>query len=339
VAKVLPFSPRLVLLKLEPGDLEMDLGAPIFNSRGELVGMLHSFAGEGEKSGGFRFFLARERAHLPGEKDLPGDEAPEWPENLADDPTFRACRAFWEGVAATLRQDWPGAREKFNAALRHPGTWPEACYGRGVARYHLGEYEAAGQDFLKAIRALPGYGLAFLWLGRAWEGQGKPEEALSAYQQAAAADPGLGEAWFRWGTALYRQGDLSQAREYLEKAGDDFPQAAQRWWYLGNIAQAEHQPEKALKAFHRARELDPNFFAPYIEEGKLLIDLGRPREAAPILAKVVQSHPQWPLSRFHLARAYFMSANTAGAWEEYFALQKIHPALAIRLVSVLEQSY
>jgi hypothetical protein len=44
VTKVLPFSPRLVILKLDPGDLDTDPGAPVFNGKGELVGMRHAFA-------------------------------------------------------------------------------------------------------------------------------------------------------------------------------------------------------------------------------------------------------------------------------------------------------
>jgi len=337
VAGVMPFSPRLTLLRLEPGNLEVDLGAPVFNGRGELMGMFHAFAGDGEKSPGFQFFLARDRSHLPGDRIAPEEAALEWPEKLEEDAAIRACRVFWQGVAASLHQAWPEAQEKFSAALRLSASLPEAQYGRGVARYHLGDYQASAQDLEQASRALPGYALAFLWLGKDKQRQGQQDAALAAYEKAATADPALSEAWFMWGTALYRQGNLDRAREYLEKAGDDFPQAAQRWWYLGVIAQSGQHSEKAIRAFQRARELDPAFFPPYVEEGKLLIEAGRPQEAAKLLAKVVQSNPQWPWPRFYLGLAYFRSANIAGAWEQYFALQKIHPALAMRLVSILEQ--
>jgi len=335
VTKVLPFSPRLVLLKLDPGDLETDLGAPVFNGRGELVGMLHAFAQKQEKP--FQFFLARNRSHLPAEKPTREGGNPGWTGELVEEQFFKACRAFWEGVAASLRQDWPGARENFSTSLRLPQPLPEAYYGRGVARYHLGEYEGAVQDLEHATRGLSNYALGFLWLGKVWERQDRGEAALAAYQKAVAADPNLSEAWFRLGVASYRQGDLTRAQEYLEKSGDDFPQAAQRWLYLGKIAQTQRQPKKALEAFQKARELDGNFFPAYFEAGKLLIDLGRPREAALLLAKVVENNPQWPQARYHLALAYVMSSNTAGAWEQYFLLQKIDLKMAMQLATFLEQ--
>ena len=241
VTKVLPFSPRLVILKLDPGDLETDPGAPVFNGRGELVGMRHAFAQKQEKP--FQFFLARNRSHLPAEKPTREGEKSGLTGELVEEQLFnayqKACGAFWEGVAASLRQDWPGARENFSTALRLSQSLPEAYFGRGVARYHLGEYEGAVQDLERATQGLSNYALGFLWLGKVWERQDRGEAASAAYQKAVAADPNLSEAWFRLGVASYRQGDLTRAQEYLEKSGDDFPQAAQRWLHLGKIAQTQ----------------------------------------------------------------------------------------------------
>ena len=223
VTKVLPFSPRLVMLKLDPGDLETDLGAPVFNGRGELVGMLHAFAQKQGKP--FQFFLARNRSHLPAEKPTREGENSGWTGELVEEQLkpSKACGAFWEGVAASLRQDWPGARENFSTALRLSQSLPEAYFGRGVARYHLGEYEGAVQDLERATQGLSNYALGFLWIGKVWERQDRGEAAFAAYQKAVAADPNLSEAWFRLGVASYRQGDLTRAQEYLEKSGDDFP--------------------------------------------------------------------------------------------------------------------
>jgi len=336
VAGMMPFSPRLTLLRLEPGNLEADLGAPVFNGKGELVGMLHAFAGDGEKFPGCQFFLARDRSHLPAVKEMKEEEAPEWPEKVEDAPNFRAYRVFWEGVASSLRQDWKGAREKFSAALQLPPPLPEALYGRGVARYHLGDYEAAAQDLEQASRALPGYALAFLWLGKSRERQGQPDAALAGYEKAATADPGLSEAWFQWGTALYRRGDLARAQECLERAGDDFPQAAQRWWYLGIIYQSKERGVEAAAAFRRATRLDPQFFPAYLEGGRVNQRLGQASEAAALLQEAVRLKPRHPAARYYLALAYLSAWKPAAAWEQYFVLQDLAPDLAASLATLLE---
>src|SRR3989339_271022 len=196
VTKVLPFSPRLIILKLDPTDLETDPGAPGFNGRGELVGMRHAFAQKQEKP--FQFFLARNRSHLPAEKPTQEGEKSGFTGELVDEQLINAYQktsgAFWEGVAASLRQDWPGARENFSTALRLSESLPEAYFGRGVARYHLGEYEEAARDLERATQGLSNYALSFLWLGKVWERQNRGEAAFASHQKAVAADPRLREA-------------------------------------------------------------------------------------------------------------------------------------------------
>ena len=332
LAKTLPFSPRLVLLKIEPGDLGTDLGTPVLNSRGELVGMRHSFAGSPGKSDSFQFYLARDRSHLPREPILKNDPSPDAA------PTAPDFADFWEGVAASLHQDWQSARDQFTAALSHPEKPPEAYFGRGVARFHLGEYGGAVTDFLEATRRLPRYALAFLYLGQVWERQGKVEKAKDAYRQAVAADPNLSEAWFRLGVLLYQLGSLGEAQECLQKAGDHFPQMAQRCWYLGGIAQAQNRWQDALEALNQAIKADPAFFPAYLEGGKLLVrDLGRPKEAVPLLKEAVRLDPRHAMARYYLALAHLMSWNPAGAWEQYFVLQDLAPELAANLAAAMEK--
>jgi tetratricopeptide (TPR) repeat protein len=241
-------------------------------------------------------------------------------------------------VAASLRQDWHSAQDRFTAALSCPEKLPEAYFGRGVARFHLGEYGGAVPDFQEATRRLPRYALAFLYLGQVGERQGQVEQAKEAYRQAVAADPNLSEAWFRLGVLLYQLGSLGEAQECLQKAGEPFPQMAQRWWYLGGIAQAQDRWQEALEALNQAIKADPAFFPAYLEEGKLLVrDLGRPKEAIPLLKEAVRLDPRHAMARYYLALAHLMSWNPAGAWEQYFVLQDLAPELAASLAAAMEK--
>lgn len=336
VTGILPLSPRLTLLKLKSQDPERPPGTPIFNGQGEVVGMLHSFPGSAGQSGS-KFYLARHVAHLPLKEDRKDSEEGEEhsPENL---PAGGVYLTFWEGVAASNRQDWKGAQEKFTAVLTSGESLPEACYGRGVARYHRRDFKGAVQDLEEACRRLPGYALAFLWLGKAWERLEDRGKAQGAYEKAVAAAPDLSEAWFRQGELAYQDGDLVKAKEYLERAADDFPQASARWWYLGNIAQSQNRPQEALEAFNRAIKLEPSFIRAYLEGGKVLLDLGRPKEAAGLLTQAVNLEPKNSPARYYLGLAHLMSWNRGGAWEQYFALQEINPEMAAGLAAALERT-
>jgi tetratricopeptide (TPR) repeat protein len=337
VTKTLPLSPRLVLLKMEPDTLETELGAPILNSKGELVGMLHGFSGAQEKGAGCQFYLLRDRAHLPL-VNRGKEEVTKWPEEPLENQASPVHQAFWEGVRASLRQEWQGALEKFTKAIAPPENLPEAYYGRGIARYHLGDLTGAEKDLLEAEHQLPGYGLAFLWLGKIRVRQGKRAEARQALEQAASASPDLHEAWFQLGKMAYQDGNLALAKEGLERALGDSTYTAQSWWYLGNIARSQHRQQDALAAYNEAIKLKPDFYRAYLEAGKMLVeDEGQAKEAVDLLQNAVRLEPRQAPARYYLALAYLLSWNPAGAWEQYFALQEISPDLAASLAPLLEK--
>jgi tetratricopeptide (TPR) repeat protein len=338
LTKTLPFSPRLTLLKLEPGNLDAEPGSSILNRRGELVGMLHVFAGDRDQSQTCRFYLARQREHfIPKNADKP-EELP-WPNEPLKRFDSPRIQDFWEGVGSSLRQEWPEAQKKFTAAITQPGILPEAFFGRGVARYNLGDWDGAVKDLEEATRRLPGYALAFIWLGKSRERQGNPAAAARDYEQAATLSPDLSEAWFRLGELAYKAGELVKAKECLERAKGDSAQGAKSWWYLGNIALKENRAQDGLEAFNQAIKLEPEFFQAYLDGGKLLMDgLGQPKEAAVLLKEAVRLKPAQALPRYYLALASLSSWNRTGAWEQYFVLQDMSPELAANLAKALERS-
>jgi tetratricopeptide (TPR) repeat protein len=336
VTKTLPLSPRLVLLKVEPEGLASAPGTPLFNSRGELVGMLHAFGSAPGKASGLQFWLALDRQHSWLEKDF-GLSLPDKGGNNPGQNFVSGCDDFLAGVVASLQQEWQVSLQKFTTALTVSENLPEAYYGRGVARYHLGDYDGAITDLTAATQRLPRYALAYLWLGKARDRRGNLGEAEKAYRQAVDTDPGMSAAWFDLGILSYRAGKLSQAEEYLKKAGDDFPLAAQRWWYLGVMAQSQQRWDEAVDDFNRAIQLDPALFQAYLEQGKILLShLGKPKEALGFLEKAVSLQPQNGLAHYYLGLALLMSWNPAGAWEQYFALQELSPGLAASLAKTLE---
>ncbi len=343
----LPLSPRLDLLKLTPSNQGGIRGTPVFNRKGEVVGMMHL---GGDQSGGSRgeptalnYFLSCNRTLVPipmGAAASPGTkpEADSRGNLSGENPVNALLKAFWDGVAATLGKDWELAQKKFSMAIAPPAQLPEAYYGRGVSRYHLRNYQSAAEDLLEATRRLSGYALAFFWLGKTWQQRGDQEAADAAYRKAVDLAPDLHEAWFYLGEIAYQRGDQDKAKECLEKAEGDLPQAAMRAWYLGNIDRNQKRLPEALAAFKQAVRMDPKFFPGYLEGGKLLLlDLGESREAVGWLSQAVGLKPQHAEARYFLSLAYHLSWNAAAAWEQYYALEKVQPDLAGQLALVLER--
>ena len=337
LTRSLPFSPRLNLLKLQLDKLETEPGSPILNRRGELVGMYHAVTEDPDKSEIYGLYLARQTEHFLPKNDSK-KEAANWPEEPLKRFDVPGIKDFWEGVILSLQRQWPETQKKFTVAIDQPGVLPEAFFGRGVARYHLGDWQGAEKDLEEATRRLSGYALAFLWLGKVRERQGKTEAAAGDYNQAAKLAPDLIEAWFRLGELAYKAGELGKAKDCLERAKDDPTQGAKSWWYLGNIALKENRTQAGVEAFNQAIKAEPAFFQAYLDGGKLLLeDLGQPTEAAVLLQEAVRLKPGQGLPRYYLALAYLTSWNRAGAWEQYFVLRNISPQLAANLGNLLER--
>ncbi|HAY22147.1 MAG TPA: hypothetical protein DCY27_08270 [Desulfobacterales bacterium] len=331
ITGVLALSPRITLLKITSGDIQIMDGTPVFSGDGRLLGMYHDFAD-------LRLCLALNSQDLP--KKIQRREAGTSITATAPTPLPpEVYQAFWEGVAASLREDWSKAGEHFDAALKNEAVLPEAALGRGVARQHLKDNIGAILDCQKALKWEPGYALAYFWLGRAQEESGLLTEAATAYHRAKELAPDMREPWLHLGLLAYRGGKLATAKEFLQQVPDDFPQALEKWWRLGQIYLTEQRWEEAQEAFGHALSLRPNYLPALVERGKLLVKLGRPEEAIPLLEQAVAQQPQQTHIRYHLALAYHFSWRQAAAWEEYWKLRRQHSALAPRLAALLENQH
>jgi hypothetical protein len=186
VAKTLPLSPRLVLVKLEPESLTGPPGTPLFNRRGELAGMLHTFAPDPAAAPGLLVWLAHSRTHTWREPELTAGPMP---------PPIRGCADFWAGVTASLRQEWPVSRDKFSAALA--AGWPAIIWGMipGPRR---------------TLPRRPGASPVMPWRICGWARPGtgnaslrRPGRPMSGPQPQIRIWPRPG---FTWGCWLFRQG-------------------------------------------------------------------------------------------------------------------------------------
>jgi tetratricopeptide (TPR) repeat protein len=107
--------------------------------------------------------------------------------------------------------------------------------------------------------------VAAFWLGKAYDLQGRHNDATAAYQRAGAA-----MYFLERGHPPYEMGDYETAcRNYL-RAVEIAPQMAIAHMYMGHclVRRGEYLP--AETSYRRAIELDPQFGYPYLHLASLL---------------------------------------------------------------------
>ncbi|MFH1039398.1 MAG: tetratricopeptide repeat protein [PVC group bacterium] len=83
----------------------------------------------------------------------------------------------------------PAQKPPAAAPARPPTVSAADHYNRGANYQRAGQFEAARQEYLRAINARPDFYQAFYNLGTLYNQAGRPDEALSTYKQAARLKP------------------------------------------------------------------------------------------------------------------------------------------------------
>jgi len=198
---------------------------------------------------------------------------------------------FQRGYDRLYADDAPGAARAFTAAVSldpgHGEAWAALAeaspveegdsavraYARAVAvdpgvwMWRVGLAEAlrragALDDSIAAYRILGAERAdsAVVRLGhaRALSAAGRPAEALAEYREAVALRPEDPEAALELAEALTADGDALAAVELLQPLSRRAPDDSTLHHAVGRAWIALREPEKALTALRRARELDPD---------------------------------------------------------------------------------
>ena len=123
------------------------------------------------------------------------------------DTTIRQI-AVWKS-SVTL---WSYEIELFPDAA-HPGH-----YNRGLAYYGAGEYEAAIEDFKRAVELEPGHARAYNSRGAAYASLGNPEQAVEDFKRAIELNPGHARAYYNLGKVYFGLGDRERGLINYKKA-------------------------------------------------------------------------------------------------------------------------
>ncbi|NUW44872.1 tetratricopeptide repeat protein [Nonomuraea rhodomycinica] len=154
----------------------------------------------------------------------------------------------------------------------------EKAAERGEEHRLAGRYEAAVEEFTRAIDLVPDHAYALGSRGQALSAMGHVEAALADFDRAVELDPDLGWVYVERGRALADADRDQEALADYDRVIALFPEDADAHTARGDLLWDD--PEAAVAAYSRAIELDPgDSFAPLIGRAALHRLDGRLEEA------------------------------------------------------------
>ena len=149
------------------------------------------------------------------------------------------------------------------------------------------EYRIALKLNQASERPLPGVTAeCSVLLGQVANMQGRMQEALDDYNQALRAVPGYSLAYKALGIVYFPRGDYAQAKRYFQRAVELAPQEVESRFYLGTCDMKLGEPRDAAAQFHAARRVDSTYLEAYEAEARALDAAGDYAEAARVRSQI-----------------------------------------------------
>jgi len=248
---------------------------------------------------------------------------------LPDRPkTSKASRnAFNDGLKASARGDYAGAKTAFEQALAADPRSYGAAYNLGVIADRQGQTNVALQSYSRALGILPDYERAAEATARVYLRQGASPQAVAFLQPLAQ----------RWERNLYLQAALAEALieanrlDEAEKAARKALSRDERFVpamvALADASIRRGRLELADSILEQAVAVDANNAQLHFLQGKRHQQEGRLAQALESYRKAVEQQPDYPEARMALGMQYMAAGNYAMAAEQFEAAVRIVPTL------------
>ena len=167
-----------------------------------------------------------------------------------------SCRGFAPWWVLILLLIVPACLNLVAQTVRPPAQ-AVALNKRGEELLATKEYEAAAENFRKALAIHPDYPEALVNLGKALEAQGEDDEAVTDFQKAIKLAPDDAIAYNEMGHALFHEKKYEESVASYRKAISIHDNYAEAYNGLGAALLSMGKTEEAIAALENAAKLDP----------------------------------------------------------------------------------
>jgi len=170
------------------------------------------------------------------------------------------------GLSALSSQDYPKAMAQLTDAMDSNELPGEQVHlflaARGYARAALGDFNAAIQDYTKALEKDAGYTPAMFNRGNAYFALHHYDQAIADYTKALEVDVKDVNALNNRGAAWFKKGNLQSAMANYSMAIAAAPDDPDLYLNRGKTFEALGEADKAREDFLQVKKLDPSAKTP-----------------------------------------------------------------------------
>lgn len=262
-----------------------------------------------------------------------------------------------EGLSRQRGGELDAAEGLYNEALSQDPENPHVLHLLGVIHHQRGDHARAIESIERALERLPDLADAYINLGAAYLGAGKPGIAATRFRRAAELDPGSAAAHSNLAYALNELGSRNEAIEnyeaavklapgeprFLKRLGDiniehgRFAEAAERYAdFLGlepddpevenNLGYAYERMGKTDRAeehYRRAADIKPDSPDILKNLAGALLQLGRVEESKEYVDRVLNASPEQWADMANLAALYVSRRDIKRALSIYEQLVEV----------------
>ena len=178
---------------------------------------------------------------------------------FAGQPGDTLAKAFtYRGFSRLKKNQYDGAIEDFNQAIRLDANNAWAFANRGNAYFNKRQFDRALQDYDQALRLNPpGYATLFYGRGAIYSSKGDLGGAIAQFDEAIRLQPDFPEAFSNRGNAYFDNGQYSRAIEDYGQALESRPKYPSALLNRGNAYAAKGEYDRAIEDYGKAIDLHP----------------------------------------------------------------------------------
>jgi tetratricopeptide (TPR) repeat protein len=215
-------------------------------------------------------------------------------ENRAIKENFPEVGYVNEGLSLLRRGEFPQAYAKINEAIRIAPGFGEAYLALGRYYVKTGDVNTAEAMFTKTLRLQPEDGSAYARLGDLYAQRGQLEKAKSFYLRSLRLGPADPEVLNNLAILYAQVPDLEKSASYYRKAIAAKESFVEAYYGLAFIRYRQGKLEESLEEINHLLKIKPDFPLAFQLRASVYEALGREQEAASARQRYLELQPNDP---------------------------------------------